>query len=174
MSKVINVSNRLPVTVGEELRKSSGGLVAALDGIVSDRGAVRWVGWPGAEIADANRRARVEQLLIEQFGFHPIHLDQDEIQGFYDGFANSSLWPLLHYMPSRFRYEPAWWDHYLRVNHRFAETVLEIAEEGDLVWIHDYHLMLLPEILRRRADSRLRVAFFLHTPFPSYEMFRCH
>jgi trehalose 6-phosphate synthase/phosphatase len=76
-------------------------------------------------------------------------------------------------MPSRFRYEPQWWEHYLCANRRFAEKVLSVAADGDLIWVHDYHLMLLPDMLRR-ANPSLKVGFFLHTPFPPYATFRCH
>jgi trehalose 6-phosphate synthase/phosphatase len=92
---------------------------------------------------------------------------------FYDGFSNSSIWPLLHYLPNYLRYEPAWWQHYQNVNRTFAEKVLETVQEGDLVWVHDYQLMLLPTMLRAAAPN-LKIGFFLHTPFPAYEIFRCH
>lgn len=173
MRKLINVSNRLPVTLEEEeIRKSSGGLVSALEGISGDYD-LQWIGWPGAEVPDPERQRRVEEALQRDFGCLPIFLDAQEIAGFYEGFSNSSLWPLLHYMPSRFRYEPQWWERYHAVNQRFAQKVLEVADGDDLVWVHDYHLMLLPQMLREARPS-LKIGFFLHTPFPSYESFRCH
>jgi trehalose 6-phosphate synthase/phosphatase len=171
--KVINVSNRLPVTLSGEIQKSSGGLVAALEGLAGDQYGLKWIGWPGAEIADPCRQRDTEQLLGEQFGCAPVFLSAEEIQGSYEGFSNSSLWPLLHYMPTRFRYEPQWWEHYQNVNQRFAQKVLECAADGDLVWVHDYQLMLLPAMLRA-ANPSLKTGFFLHTPFPSYETIRCH
>ncbi|HSZ56586.1 MAG TPA: bifunctional alpha,alpha-trehalose-phosphate synthase (UDP-forming)/trehalose-phosphatase [Tepidisphaeraceae bacterium] len=170
MAKVINVSNRLPVTIGEKIEKSSGGLVTALEAMGP---SLRWIGWPGAAIDDEARQRDIEKTLRDQFGYVPVFLDAGEVEAFYEGFANSSLWPLLHYMPSRFRYEPQWWEQYRKVNEKFAACVLEVAQDDDLVWVHDYQLMLLPGILREARPS-LRVAFFLHTPFPSYEVFRCH
>jgi trehalose 6-phosphate synthase/phosphatase len=170
MAKVINVSNRLPVTVGERVEKSSGGLVTALEQMGN---SLTWIGWPGTAVDDPARREQVEQTLGTQFGFVPVFLDAAEVEAFYEGFANASLWPLLHYMPTRFRYEPGWWEQYRRVNEKFAASVLETAAEDDLVWVHDYQLMLLPGMLKKARPS-LRVAFFLHTPFPSYEVFRCH
>ena len=170
---IINVSNRLPVTVGEKISKSSGGLVAALEGMGESRYTLKWLGWPGAEIADENRRQDVERTLERDFGCTPVFLSAEEAAGHYEGFSNASVWPLLHYMPSMFRYESGWWDHYQNVNRKFADKVLSIAQNGDLVWVHDYQLMLLPAMLKE-AEPSLRVGFFLHTPFPSYEVFRYH
>jgi trehalose 6-phosphate synthase/phosphatase len=169
---LINVSNRLPVTMGDSgFTKSSGGLVAALEGLPREQYALRWIGWPGSVSED--RQADVRRQLAEQAQCAPVFLTDQEERGFYEGFSNSSVWPLLHYMPSRFRYEGAWWDDYERVNRKFADAVLNEARDGDLVWVHDYQLMLLPAMLKE-ANPSLRVGFFLHTPFPSYEVFRCH
>src|SRR5688572_7944932 len=173
-TRLINVSNRLPVTVDEsEIRKSSGGLVAALEGVSANNYALKWIGWPGTDIADEHRRADVTRVLESEHGCTPVFLSADEQSGFYEGFSNSSIWPLLHYMPSKFRYQGEWWDAYAAVNRRFADTVLSMAREGDLLWVHDYQLMLLPALLKRAMPS-LKIGFFLHTPFPSYEIFRCH
>ncbi len=170
---LINVSNRLPVTVGEgEIRKSSGGLVAALSGLSPNEYNLQWLGWPGAEVAE-NRRAQMKELLERQHHCVPVFLSAEEVAGHYEGFANSSIWPLLHYMPSYMRYEPAWWERYEQVNQRFADQVLELAQPNDLIWVHDYQLMLLPALLHERMPE-LRIGFFLHTPFPSFEIFRCH
>ena len=170
---LVNVSNRLPVTVGEKVTKSSGGLVTALEGLAGDRFDLKWIGWPGGHIEDPTRRAEVERLLEKDFNAAPVFLSAEEVQSFYEGFANSSLWPLLHYMPSYMRYDAAWWEAYERVNRRFADKALEAAKPGDLVWVHDYQLMLVPSMIKR-ANPELRVGFFLHTPFPSYETFRIH
>ncbi|HEY5036315.1 MAG TPA: bifunctional alpha,alpha-trehalose-phosphate synthase (UDP-forming)/trehalose-phosphatase, partial [Chthoniobacterales bacterium] len=168
---LINVSNRLPVTIGETIEKSSGGLVAALDGLSTEQFDLKWIGWPGAVIAD-DGKPKVEQLLRDDYGCVPIFLSEEEAAGHYEGFSNSSLWPLLHYMPNYMRYDPAWWEQYRAVNQRFADKVLESAQPGDLVWVHDYQLMLVPEMLHR-ALPELKIGFFLHTPFPSFETFRC-
>ena len=170
---LINVSNRLPVTVGEQIKKSSGGLVAALEGLGDSRYALKWLGWPGGEIEDAARREEVERTLEREHGCTPVFLTREEVEGHYEGFSNTSVWPLLHYMPTMFRYESQWWDHYQNVNRKFAEKILSVARDGDLVWVHDYQLMLLPAMLKWERPS-LRVGFFLHTPFPSYEVFRYH
>ena len=170
---ILNVANRLPITIGpDKIIKSSGGLVAALEGVSAEQYELKWIGWPGAEIPD-DRRGEVERQLREQYDAMPVFLSNDEAHGFYEGLSNSSIWPLLHYLPSYFRYEPQWWDDYVRVNRKFADAVLSAAQSDDLVWVHDYQLMLVPGMLRE-AMPALRVGFFLHTPFPSYEIFRYH
>jgi len=170
---LINVSNRLPATVGETITKSSGGLVAALGGLSAEEYDLKWIGWPGASIEDPARRAEVEKVLQREHGCIPVFVSEEESAGHYEGFSNSSIWPLLHYMPNYMRYDPAWWDHYRVVNQRFADKVIEMAKPDDLVWVHDYQLMLMPELLHARMPE-LKIGFFLHTPFPSFETFRCH
>ncbi len=161
-TNLIIVSNRLPVTVGETITKSSGGLVAALEGLSTEQFELKWIGWPGGAIAE-ERKSQVERLLIDEQGCIPIFLSEEEAAGHYEGFSNSSLWPILHYMPSYMRYDPAWWQQYRAINQRFADKVLELAKPGDLVWVHDYQLMLVPAMLHD-ALPELRVGFFLHTP----------
>ncbi|MBA2622059.1 MAG: bifunctional alpha,alpha-trehalose-phosphate synthase (UDP-forming)/trehalose-phosphatase [Chthoniobacterales bacterium] len=170
---LINVSNRLPVTVGAEITKSSGGLVAALEGLSPQEYDLKWIGWPGGAIADPAHQVEIDQALREEHGCIPIFLSDEEVAGHYEGFSNSSVWPLLHYMPNYMHYDPAWWEQYRNVNQRFADKVMELAQPDDLVWVHDYQLMLLPAMLHERMPE-LRIGFFLHTPFPSYETFRCH
>ena len=132
-STLINVSNRLPVTVQEDqIIKSSGGLVAALEGLPEEQFKMKWIGWPGAAIPDEERRQAVERELRQEHGYIPVFLGQEEAHGFYEGFSNSSIWPLLHYLPNFLRYERAWWEHYQAVNRTFTEKVLETAEDGDL------------------------------------------
>ncbi len=173
MPRIINVANRLPVTIrGENITPSSGGLVAAMEG-VGEGNDLKWVGWPGTSSTSETKQLQLEKQLVKEFDYHPVFLSRNEVKHFYDGFSNSSLWPLLHYMMNHFRYEQQWWHGYKSVNERFADKVLDVAKKGDIVWVHDYHLMLLPQILRKRAPW-IKIGFFLHTPFPSYELFRCH
>ncbi len=173
MARIINVANRLPVTVGETIKKSSGGLVAAMDGLSESEFELQWIGWPGASIDDYGERNKLAQTLQNDYDLIPVFLSDQEVQDYYHGFSNSSLWPILHYMPMYMKHETAWWEAYRKVNERFARTVLEHANDDDIIWVHDYHLMLLPSMLRE-AGRNMRVGFFLHTPFPSYEIFRCH
>ncbi len=171
-TNLINVSNRLPVTVGEKITKSSGGLVAAIEGLSAKEYNLKWIGWPGG-VTDAGSQQDLERVLVQEHGCIPVFLNEEEAVGHYEGFSNSSVWPLLHYMPNYMRYDPAWWNHYHKVNQRFADKVLGIAKEGDIVWVHDYQLLLVPEMLKEQMPG-LKIGFFLHTPFPSFETFRCH
>ena len=168
---LFNVANRLPVTIADNaIKPSSGGLIAALDGLSPEDYALRWIGWPGSEI-DADRQPQIERTLREEYRSLPVFLTADQERGFYEGFSNSSIWPLFHYLPSKFRYEPQWWEDYRAVNRLFCERICSTARDGDMVWVHDYQLMLLPAMLRHRMPG-LRIGFFLHTPFPPYEVFR--
>ena len=171
---LINVSNRLPVAVKNgDLIKSSDGLVGALEGLPKGHYEQKWIGWPGAEITDKKEQKQIGRRLADEYGCIPVFLGKEEAAGFYEGFSNSSIWPLLHYLPNYLRYEPEWWEDYQKVNQTFADKVLEIANDGDLVWVHDYQLMLLPSLLRTEAPN-LRIGFFLHTPFPAPQVFRFH
>jgi trehalose-6-phosphate synthase len=105
---LINVSNRLPVTIKDgEVKPSSGGLVAALEGLPKQQFQATWIGWPGAAFGGDQQYA-IAQKLSEEYGCVPVFLSEEEGTGFYEGFSNSSLWPVLHYLPNFLRYEPAW------------------------------------------------------------------
>jgi len=168
---LIVVSNRLPVTIGKTIKKSSGGLVYAMEGLDYDT-AFQWIGWAGGAVADAAERDRLTEELRERFNYRPVFLSRQEAADYYTGYSNSSLWPLLHYITPYARYKEVWWETYQKINRLFAETVSEQAKADDIIWVHDYHLMLVPSILRRQRPD-LKIGFFLHTPFPSYELFRC-
>ncbi len=169
---LIIVSNRLPVTVRETITKSSGGLVSSMENIRAERD-LKWIGWAGGNPRSASRRREITEELLRRFNYIPLFFHPDEVQRYYTGFANSSLWPLLHYLPSYAQYEKEWYAEYVRINALFADQVSEAAAPEAQVWVHDYHLMLLPALLRQRRPD-LNTGFFLHTPFPSYEVFRCH
>ena len=171
MAKLIMVSNRLPVVFGADgtVTRTAGGLVSALQGADLDCEQV-WVGWTGAADEDLES-PEVVRASARREGFVPVFLNRDDVAGFYEGYANATLWPLLHYMVERATFSKDWWDAYQRVNRKFADAIMEVADEGDLVWIHDYHLFLLPAMLRGEKKS-LRVGFFLHTPFCTSEIFR--
>ncbi len=172
MPQIINVSNRLPVTIGKKIKKSSGGLVSAMDAL-KGKFDLKWIGWPGAAIKNPKRAREIEKELREVHGCIPVQLKRQEISDYYHGFSNSSLWPLLHYMSTYVRHNRKWWEEYRNVNKRFAAYAIEEAEKDDMVWIHDYHLMLMPQMVREKRKD-IKIGFFLHTPFPSYEVFRCH
>lgn len=171
MAKLIMVSNRLPVKIDTDgtASRTTGGLASALEGVELEADQL-WVGWPGGALEDFAEPEKVRAALKEM-DVAPVFLSQEEIDGFYEGYANSTLWPLLHYMVERAKFSREWWDSYVAVNRKFADVVLEVAEDGDHVWVHDYHLFLVPSMLRR-TDINLRVGFFLHTPFCTSEIFR--
>lgn len=171
---LVVVSNRLPFTVerrpeGVRFTRSPGGLVAALDPVLGERGGV-WVGWPGLEqepddptplVPPAGSRVR----------YRPVSLSARELSAYYGGFSNRTLWPLFHYMVARTRIDAHSWSVYEQINERFARAAVEESTDRDQVWIHDYQLMRVPYFLRRRAPRR-HIAFFLHIPFPAYDVFR--
>ncbi|MEZ6036209.1 MAG: bifunctional alpha,alpha-trehalose-phosphate synthase (UDP-forming)/trehalose-phosphatase [Planctomycetota bacterium] len=169
MTRTILVSNRLPVRARPDgtLERTTGGLASALSGTGVD---ALWVGWPGLPAEAIPDRDAVSAQLRE-LGVAPVLLTQHELDTYYEGYANATLWPVLHSMATRAVFRADWFAVYRDVNRRFADTVLEVAEPGDTVWIHDFHLFLLPEMLRE-ADRDLRIGFFLHTPFPSSDLFR--
>lgn len=169
--ELVIVSNRLPVRlVGDaaesQFEPSDGGLVSALSGL-QEVGA--WVGWPGAVVADEHQ-AHVAESLLGQ-GFHPVFLDQQDVEGHYDAICNETLWPLFHYFVGRMSVHAEAWERHVAVNRRFADTVCRIAGPEARVWVHDFHLMLVPAMLRE-ARPDLTIGFFLHIPFPSSEIYR--
>ncbi|MBN2376174.1 MAG: bifunctional alpha,alpha-trehalose-phosphate synthase (UDP-forming)/trehalose-phosphatase [Sedimentisphaerales bacterium] len=172
MRKLVNISNRLPVTIGKKIAKSSGGLISALEGL-EGKLDLKWVGWPGGVISSDSRQEELSEKLAKEYQYYPIFLSRTQVNDYYNGFSNTSLWPLLHYMANYSRHEERWYEAYRQVNRQFAEAVLELIGSDDMVWVHDYHLMLLPAMLRE-ARPGLSIGYFLHTPFPSYELFRCH
>ncbi|NQU38782.1 MAG: bifunctional alpha,alpha-trehalose-phosphate synthase (UDP-forming)/trehalose-phosphatase [Lentisphaerae bacterium] len=171
MNRVINVANRLPVTVGRTISKSSGGLVSAMSHL-GDSMDLRWIGWPGSHPRSDAQRQKLTERLVAEFQCEPVFMSRQEVDDFYFGYSNSLLWPILHYNTSDMRQHDTWWQAYKEINLRFRDAILRDVRPGDCVWVHDYQLMLLPALLRE-ADINLRVGFFLHTPFPSYETFRC-
>ena len=171
MGKLIMVSNRLPVKIDANgtAERTTGGLASALEGADLSKEQV-WVGWPGGAEEDFADLEKVRSEL-KKTGVAPVFLTQDELDGFYEGYSNSTLWPLLHYMVERAKFSSEGWKAYRKVNEKFAEVILEVADEGDEVWIHDYHLFLVPSMLRGLKKG-LKIGFFLHTPFCTSEIFR--
>jgi len=129
-----------------------------------------WIGWPGAAAPSPELRARLDEEL-RKLSAVAVHLSASESQRFYEGMANGVLWPLFHYLLDRVPRAVRHWDAYVQANQRFCDVVAQHAAEDDLIWIHDYHLFLLPSLLRERLP-RARIGFFLHIPFPSWEVFR--
>ncbi|KPI45536.1 Alpha,alpha-trehalose-phosphate synthase [UDP-forming] 2 [Cyphellophora attinorum] len=172
------VSNRMPVSVKRtaegsyRLDKPSGGLVTGLSGI--DKGAsFSWYGWPGLPVPEEELQD-LRSVLKEQHHAVAIPLDDDLADLHYNGFCNSTLWPLFHY-EGCFSYNRGDWEAYQRVNQIFADRLAADCVDGDVVWVHDYHLMLVPEMLRKHGllfNKKITIGFFLHTPFPAGDHFK--
>lgn len=178
---VIVISNRLPVTIkknsktGEyEYSMSSGGLVTALQGLKKST-TFQWYGWPGLEVPDEDK-VKVKRELLEQFNAIPIFLSDEVADLHYNGFSNSILWPLFHYHPGEINFDETAWLAYNEANQAFADEIENNIHDNDVVWVHDYHLMLLPEMIRQRITAKklknVKIGWFLHTPFPSSEIYR--
>jgi trehalose 6-phosphate synthase/phosphatase len=175
MSKTIIVSNRLPVKISNVdneyiLSSSEGGLATGL-GSVYKKGYNKWIGWPGIEITEHEDRDKITEQLAD-LSLIPVFLEQEEINQYYEGFSNEILWPIFHYYISTYAvYRQSNWDYYNIVNQKFKDAILKIAEPGDVIWVHDYQLLLLSSLLRNELPD-VSIGFFLHIPFPSHEMFR--
>jgi trehalose 6-phosphate synthase/phosphatase len=171
-ASLVVASNRLPVVVDlsdeAEVRTSpsAGGLVSALRGL---DGPHLWVGWPGTSVPSGSEEAVADALAPD--GLHPVFLSDAEAEQHYTHMCNETIWPLFHYFVSGLRFSDEAWAAYVAVNDRFADTIAGVAEPGARVWVHDFHLALLPAALRSRRPD-LTIGFFLHVPFPSSEIYR--
>ncbi|MFG1952514.1 trehalose-6-phosphate synthase [Micromonospora sp. NPDC048830] len=168
-SSLVVVANRLPIDDSVapdgacEWRRSPGGLVSALHPLLRHTPAT-WVGWAGGT-GPAPRLPDVDGVRL-----HTVPLSPDDLRDHYEGFANATLWPLYHDAVEQPEYHRRWWEAYQRVNQRFADATAEVAEPGAVVWVQDYHLQLVPGLLRELRPD-LRIGFFLHVPFPPPELF---
>jgi trehalose 6-phosphate synthase/phosphatase len=181
MSRLIIVSNRLPFAFENQdgrisVRQSSGGLVSAIKSYIeSDKNQHSYDGkiWIGSMDGDEKdwNTATQQGLLPDDISLKPIFPDAGAYSNFYNGFSNSVLWPLFHYFPSLVDFRKEYFNDYKRVNQLFANTIREVYQPGDVIWIHDYQLMMVSDMLRRILPEAT-IGFFLHIPFPSYEIFR--
>ena len=174
MGKTIIVSNRLPVRVKKEDGKlkfapSEGGLATGLGSVYKTGGNI-WLGWPGLLINQGIERINVTEQLQKE-NMVPIFLTKNEIKKYYEGFSNETLWPTFHYFNQFAIYREDLWEAYVEVNMKFCEELAKIAQPHDTIWIHDYQLLLLPQLVRQKFPE-ISIGFFLHIPFPSYEIFR--
>ncbi len=172
---LVVVSNRLPFAAERRrgrwtLVRSPGGLVAALEPVLEQRGGV-WAGWAGVPEEDVSAAGGLTMPEKGAVCYRRVPLTARDVSQYYAGFANRTLWPLLHYFVGRTKMDAASWRAYERVNERFARAVADDARRRALVWVHDYHLMLVPLFLRRWIPEA-RLAFFLHVPFPATDVFR--
>jgi trehalose 6-phosphate synthase/phosphatase len=176
MRRLLIVSNRLPVSIERKrgqfhFQPSAGGVATGLGSFYKSYNSL-WIGWPGITVAkkDEKEKEIVEQRLRAEFNCQPVFLSQSEVENYYHGFCNETIWPLFHYFPQYVSYNETFYKSYERVNKLFCDAVLEGAKEDDIIWIHDYHLMLLPKLIRERMPDAT-IGFFLHIPFPVYEIF---
>jgi trehalose 6-phosphate synthase len=174
--RLIVVSNRLPYVLEKgpadrwTLKPGSGGLVTALLPVLRNRGGI-WIGWPGV----FEEIPRLDEVFAEAargsgYTLQPVTLTSDEVDKYYHGYSNESIWPLFHDLQTRCEFDPDYWHTYVKVNRKFAETLVRCCRAEDFVWIHDYQLMDVAHHLREmRCEAE--IAFFLHIPFPSPDIF---
>ena len=175
MQRLLIVSNRLPISVQKRKRKfhfepSVGGLATGLKSFYKSYQSI-WIGWPGINRGKIKREEKDIEARLRGESCYPVFLSEREVEDFYYGFCNRTIWPLFHYLCLYATYSKDSWQAYERGNEAFANAVAEVAEDGDTIWIHDYHLMLLPKLIRERLP-KATIGFFLHIPFPSFEIFR--
>jgi trehalose 6-phosphate synthase/phosphatase len=171
--KIVNISYRLPVSfhdteTGIIIKTSSGGLVSAVQSLKSNENELHWVGV--ANFSESDYEIGKESYSAE-FVLHPVFIDDELNHGFYNGFSNAVLWPLFHYFPSFVEYKPKQFEAYLEANKIIADKVNQIISDDDIIWIHDYHLLPLACLIRE-VNPLAKIGFFLHIPFPSYELIR--
>jgi len=178
LQRLVIVSNRLPVTCvkqtaeeggGWSFQKSSGGLVTALSGIKNTSRFV-WIGWPGVYVDNKKERMEMERKLFEEYSCIPVWMNFELMDDYYNGFSNGVLWPLFHYLDT-IKFNDGLYEAYVQANELFAKAVTSIWQEGDMIWIHDYHLMLMPLAIRQEIPTA-NMGFFLHIPFPSSEVYK--
>ncbi len=174
MSKTIIVSNRLPVKIIHEGNSfyyvpSEGGLATGLSSIYKE-GNNLWVGWPGQNIKKEAEKLQITSDLKKE-NMIPVFLSKKLIENFYEGFSNDTIWPIFHYFLQFANFDKNLWDAYVEANKIFCAAVIDVAEDGDTIWIHDYQLLLLPQMVRKKLPN-VAIGFFQHIPFPSYEVFR--
>lgn len=176
MQKLIIASNRLPLGLNIEdeeitVTPSVGGLATGMKSVYKQYDSV-WIGWPGLEednLTDEQKR-KIDATLDKE-RCKAVHLTEEEIEQYYHGFTNNTIWPLFHYFGQYTVHDQQQWESYVAVNMKFAESICNEAKDGDMIWIHDYHLLLVPAMIRK-CKPNVTIGFFLHIPFPSYELFR--
>lgn len=177
MNRLIIVSNRLPFALdsaGEDLwtvTPAVGGLVSAVEPVLRERGGT-WIGWPGTA-GEIPNEPLAKATLDAGYNVVPVALSETERDEFYYGYSNEVIWPLFHDLQNFCNFDPAYWQAYKQVNERYADAIIRSAQRDDFIWVHDYHLMYVAEALRERcaSDKISALTFFLHIPFPPYDIF---
>ncbi|HUT31340.1 MAG TPA: bifunctional alpha,alpha-trehalose-phosphate synthase (UDP-forming)/trehalose-phosphatase [Sedimentisphaerales bacterium] len=176
MNRLLIIANRLPVSVtvrsgNISFQRSPGGLASGLASLPKSYDQL-WIGWPGitSEKLKTDDRAQITEKLADE-KCRPVFLSDKQVENYYRGFSNKTIWPLFHYFPLHTLYEKRFWKAYQHVNQLFCSEIVDLAGPTDRIWIHDYHLMLLPRLIRQKLPEA-QIGFFLHIPFPSFELFR--
>ncbi|MDI6654679.1 MAG: bifunctional alpha,alpha-trehalose-phosphate synthase (UDP-forming)/trehalose-phosphatase, partial [Candidatus Hydrothermarchaeota archaeon] len=172
--RTLIIANRLPANVEKKkgrllFHRSIGGLATVLKAIHKREESI-WVGWPGVVFQKNEDTLTLETKLLQDYHCYPVFLNQEDVEQFYYGICNNTFWPLFHSFPRVAKFKTSEWESYRKVNRLFCGRVLEVARPSDIVWIHDYHLMLLPKYLRERLPNAT-IGFFFHIPFPPLEIF---
>ncbi|MBU7032724.1 MAG: bifunctional alpha,alpha-trehalose-phosphate synthase (UDP-forming)/trehalose-phosphatase [Theionarchaea archaeon] len=177
MKRMLIVSNRLPVAIkkkedGMTIQSTVGGLATGLQSFYQSYDSI-WIGWCGisSDNLTSTERTYIQETLMGDFRNHSVFLSSEDIASYYLGFCNNTIWPLFHYFTNYAVYDEAEWRSYENVNRLFCDAIAQVAHPGDIIWLHDYHLMLLPSLLRQRLPDAT-IGFFLHIPFPSSEIYR--
>ncbi|MBC8391143.1 MAG: trehalose-6-phosphate synthase, partial [Deltaproteobacteria bacterium] len=177
MPKLVIVSNRLPVTVTQldekkvSIERSVGGVATGIASLDRPEKTL-WLGWPGISNDKMNPEIKSQiRRKLKEIDCSPVFLDAQDIRDYYYGFSNRTIWPLFHYFSHYADFNRQFWNRYVQVNEAFCKAVLKNVHPNDKIWIHDYQLMLLPKMLREHLP-KTQIGFFLHIPFPSYELLR--
>jgi trehalose 6-phosphate synthase/phosphatase len=177
MAQVVIVSNRLPVSVKKvdgvlEFSRSLGGVATGLSSYLTGSSRNKWIGWPGIasdELTEDDRQAILAELAKDNC--YPVFLTQKQLNDFYGEYSNRIVWPLFHNLKAHYEKRGASWRAYRKANELYADAVEAVAQPKSTIWVHDYHLMLVPELLRAKRPAG-HIGFFLHIPFPNPETYR--
>ena len=176
MSRLIIISNRLPISISKLkgnfiYNESVGGVATGISSLSEPKERV-WFGWPGIS---SDRLTSVDKMQItnelNSKSCHPVFLSNKNIRDFYSGFSNKTIWPLFHYFSEFTVFDENYWKSYKAVNQIFCDEIIKKITKDDIIWVHDYHLMLLPQMIREQLPEA-QIGFFLHIPFPSFELLR--
>lgn len=174
-NRIIIVSNRLPVGISPgknfKLLPNNGGLTSSLQSFTRSIKNKNYLWFGSMGMFDIKKQKILRKKLLKEKNCYPLFFSKTLAKNFYQGFCNSSIWPLFHYFTGYFRYQEKYWNSYKQVNKKFCKEILKIAKPDDLILIQDYHLMLLPKLLKEK-NPNLKVGFFMHIPFPSLEVFQ--
>lgn len=175
MSNIHILSNRLPFSIKKKddelfLEPSVGGLATGMKSIYKNYHG-KWIGWSGIDTDNCNELKEEVEEILEKENCVPVCLTNEEVSLFYEGFSNETIWPLFHYFTQYVEYDAKAWEAYKKVNQKFADRALENIQPGDNIWVHDYQLLLVPEMIKSKMPE-VTIGFFLHIPFPSFEVFR--